>query len=141
VVKNLRKPGILVEVTVANPFWDKYNIPQPNFRLYKGVTREPFKWVSTESFCMSGDEHIDTRVIQFKNILKLKIGDTYIPDKEIETLVSNKTSADKIFKVKGSKGDEYVVTYSQNKGWSCTCTGFGFRSKCKHIESKRNEIK
>jgi len=34
--------------------------------------------------------------------------------------------------VKGSKGDEYRVT-ELNSNYSCTCSGFKFRSKCRHI--------
>lgn len=43
-------------------------------------------------------------------------------------------TADKSFKVKGSKGDVYVVSV-QNNVWNCTCSGFGFRRKCRHIDS------
>lgn len=35
--------------------------------------------------------------------------------------------------VKGSKGDEYKVT-ELNGNYSCSCSGFRFRSKCRHIE-------
>lgn len=38
------------------------------------------------------------------------------------------------WQVEGSKGDKYTV--SSNMGtWHCTCSGFGFRRRCKHIES------
>jgi hypothetical protein len=37
-------------------------------------------------------------------------------------------------KVLGSKGELYIVTELKGN-YSCTCTGFKFRSKCKHIES------
>ena len=36
--------------------------------------------------------------------------------------------------VKGSKGDEYRVS-EVNGNLSCTCSGFRFRSRCRHIES------
>jgi len=36
--------------------------------------------------------------------------------------------------VKGSKGDEYKVT-ELNGNYSCTCSGFKFRGKCKHEET------
>lgn len=41
--------------------------------------------------------------------------------------------------VKGSKGDEYTVT-EHNGEYSCTCSGFRFRAKCKHTESVRQEV-
>lgn len=35
--------------------------------------------------------------------------------------------------VKGSKGNEYTVSYNPtSKVISCTCTGYQFRKKCKH---------
>ena len=42
------------------------------------------------------------------------------------------------WKVNGSKGDSYTVT-NVNGQWNCTCTGFGFRRKCKHIDSIKNQ--
>jgi len=35
--------------------------------------------------------------------------------------------------VKGSRGDEYKIT-EVNGNYSCSCSGFKFRSKCRHIE-------
>ena len=38
--------------------------------------------------------------------------------------------------VKGSKGNAYTVKLSKG-AYSCSCPGFGFRRKCRHIEEKR----
>ena len=40
--------------------------------------------------------------------------------------------------VKGSKGNIYTVKLSQGT-YSCTCPGFGFRRKCRHITEIKNE--
>lgn len=45
----------------------------------------------------------------------------------------------KEYKVKGSKGDTYTVTITEVSGNSCTCAGFGFRGKCRHIEQVLNQ--
>lgn len=41
------------------------------------------------------------------------------------------------FEIPNSKGNGfYTVTYEKNQ-WYCTCTGFGFRRRCKHIENAK----
>jgi hypothetical protein len=39
-----------------------------------------------------------------------------------------------VWEVKGSKGGSYTVTRSGNN-YQCTCSGFQFRRKCKHVDS------
>lgn len=39
--------------------------------------------------------------------------------------------------VQGSKGDTYTVELLDGT-YTCTCSGFKFRGKCKHIESVQN---
>jgi hypothetical protein len=41
--------------------------------------------------------------------------------------------------VKGSKGDEYKIT-ELNGNLSCSCSGFRFRGKCKHVESVDQKV-
>mgnify|MGYP003639481523 FL=1 len=38
--------------------------------------------------------------------------------------------------VEGSKGNNYTVTRN-GENWNCTCIGFGWRRKCKHIQLQR----
>ena len=49
------------------------------------------------------------------------------------------------WKVRGSKGSEYIVTAhgadSRQIFFSCTCVGYGFRRKCKHIEGIKENIR
>lgn len=42
----------------------------------------------------------------------------------------------KQFTIKGSTGTAYTVTV-RFKQWSCTCSGFGFRKRCKHVEQAK----
>jgi hypothetical protein len=37
-----------------------------------------------------------------------------------------------VWTVAGSKGNKYFVNLSVGQ-WSCTCPGFGFRGKCRHV--------
>lgn len=35
--------------------------------------------------------------------------------------------------VTGSRGDNYLVSLLNNK-WTCSCSGFTFRNRCRHVE-------
>lgn len=43
------------------------------------------------------------------------------------------------WKVAGSKGNTYTVEYISGD-YVCSCTGYGFRGKCKHIDQVKGEI-
>ena len=57
-----------------------------------------------------------------------------------ESAGKNPTSEALEFKVAGSRGNTYRVRCSENT-WSCTCTGFSFRGRCKHIEECKKKVK
>lgn len=59
---------------------------------------------------------------------KFKVNDTQ-PDLDIE----EEQPQGRVWTVKGSKGDEYKVS-ELNGEYSCTCSGFRFRAKCKHVD-------
>jgi len=40
--------------------------------------------------------------------------------------------------VQGSKGNTYTVTHDGHV-WGCSCPGFGWRRKCRHITEKMHE--
>lgn len=46
----------------------------------------------------------------------------------------------KIFKVEGSKGNVYNVTYDSGR-WSCTCPAYGWSrgKECKHIKTLKSK--
>ena len=47
----------------------------------------------------------------------------------------------KVYKVTSSKGDkEYEVSVSSSGEFSCTCPGYGFRRKCRHIDYVKKEL-
>lgn len=52
---------------------------------------------------------------------------------------SKSNQADISVKVKASKGNIYYKVESRANQWSCTCTGFGFRRKCKHVEQVKQK--
>jgi hypothetical protein len=56
-----------------------------------------------------------------------------VPDQWNVPLAEEKPQG-RSWQVEGSKGAAYTVTEHLGK-WTCTCAGFGFRSKCRHIDS------
>jgi len=48
------------------------------------------------------------------------------------------STANKSWVVKGSKGDSYTVL-EENGKYSCSCSGFIFRGKCRHIIDVANQ--
>lgn len=34
----------------------------------------------------------------------------------------------------------YQVTYEPENGWSCECTGFQYRQRCKHVELAKTKV-
>ncbi len=69
---------------------------------------------------------IDTR---FEDLSKYMVFER----RKIEKPKGNKT-----WSVSGSTGKSYTVTL-ENGQYSCTCAGFGFRRKCRHINEIKNE--
>lgn len=50
-------------------------------------------------------------------------------------------SAKKAFKVANSKGNGFYDVVFDGKLWSCSCTGFGFRRDCKHVQQTKKQYK
>jgi hypothetical protein len=94
---------------------------------FTGVVVNPYRWLSATEFCLqTGNKEFPVSVINLANVVDMKI------------LKGSATKTRK-FKVKGSKGDEYLVTFVNNN-YSCHCIGFKYHSKCKHITSVKNKI-
>lgn len=121
----MKVPTIGSKIKVKVKYWQGPRMvpPQPDFHEYEGEVLNPFKWLSDREFCITGDASWPIRVISMdmvEDILMLKG-----KFKEIDT-------GSKVYKVKGSKGNTYIVTRNA-KGWNCTCPGHQFRRQCKHV--------
>jgi hypothetical protein len=93
---------------------------------YTGVVVKNAKWVDADSFSLqTQDKEHPVKIIKIDRVHDLK--------------VLNGTSIDvRRFNVKG-KGGTYTVTKS-GKNYSCTCVGFKYHSKCKHITAVSNSL-
>lgn len=85
-----------------------------------------FKWHNPNEFEMLRTPvKIDTRYRKFK---VLQRGYEFAGQKQ----------KNRSWLIKGSKGHEYVVEETDN-GMSCSCVGFKYHGKCKHIDEVMNE--
>lgn len=112
-----------MKVIVRNPQHARQELwmfTQPEFFEYEGEEVK-VKHASPDELCLTtGIQEWPVRVIQRKNIVS------------IDGKAVKKATATVVTKViKGSKGNEYVVTNSKGS-YTCTCPGFQFRHSCKH---------
>jgi hypothetical protein len=112
-----------MQITVRNPQYahrDRYRFAVSEFFTYEGLP-VTLKHVGADSLALStGISDFPVRVIPRAWIVSI--------DGAAYAHTSSQTTR-RI--VKGSKGEEYVVTLGARP--SCTCTGFQFRKTCKHI--------
>lgn len=59
----------------------------------------------------------------------------------IDLKLTRKNASKDIFKeVKSSKGKTTYKVSFRSGYWNCTCSGFGFRRKCSHVEDVKKEL-
>ena len=94
---------------------------------FTGVVIKPQRGLGPNEFCLQTDnKEFPVSVINLANVVTMKI-------------LSGTTTKTRKFKVKGSKGDEYLVTLV-NDNYSCHCIGFKYYHKCKHITKVKEKI-
>jgi hypothetical protein len=73
------------------------------------------------------------RVIEFDKVVKLNNQLIHRDGKGGAKIPKSESEEPKVIKVKGSKGNTYLITLFPTGKKTCTCPGFGFRKTCKHI--------
>lgn len=82
---------------------------------------------TSEVFQFKAPYGFNTRGRKFK-----EVGNTW-GFKVTEEKPADTKPTDKTWEVKGSKGDVYTVS-QLGALWTCTCSGYKFRGKCKHVD-------
>ena len=114
------------EITV----WDTDFQPNHTYVMAESMDKifGYFKWNNPNDFMMFKNPiRIDTRYRKFK-VMKRNM---YFKGQE---------PPHRIWEIKGSKDHVYTVEESEN-GMVCSCIGFKYHGKCKHIDGVLNEHK
>jgi hypothetical protein len=115
-----------MKVVIRSPYHatlDRYACVMPEFYTFFGDEVPAPKWMSNALCLTTGDPKWPIRVLDRDRIVS--IDDTKSDEKQKPT--------SRVLEVAGSKGNTYVVNLEGSRA-SCTCAGFQFRGKCKHIE-------
>ena len=115
--------GSHVEVTTVFANTNYFTMLDQPFveHTHQGIVVKNPAWLESDYFTVkTGKPGFPLSMISSKVVKSIKI-------------LQGSTDDTKHFEVKGSKGDVYVVSVRENQ-YSCTCVGFKFNNKCKHIE-------
>lgn len=113
-------------VRVINPEFLRKNVwffDQPEYFEYSGEEVRVKHVTADELALTTGDPEWPVRVIRRDRILS-------IDGLGVQAIISADKPQTRI--VKGSKGNDYILTRNANK-WTCSCPGFQFRNSCKHV--------
>ena len=102
---------------------DRYFFEVPKFHYYEGEEVR-VKWAGAHEMGFKTDDAVGLRIIQRRYILE-------IDGRPYEYKADAIKTVTKI--VQGSKGASYEVTVGMS-GNKCSCPGFTFRGKCRHID-------
>ena len=120
--------GSVVELTTKQPNHYIFTAKEQPFVFRKivGKVVQNEKWLEADYVSIeTGNSNYPVSMISFKRIHDIKV-------------ISGRSSNFQEFPVIGSKGQKYIVSKSNNH-YSCSCTGFKFHGKCKHINLVKDD--
>lgn len=114
------------------PLWNDWTVETPPTTTYTGTVVKRDYWMKSDEFNLTTDlPHFPVRTISMKHVVTLN-GKT--PD-QLSGGATTKT-------IKGSKGNEYVVTLNDGVAETCTCPGFKYHGgRCKHLALASAKVK
>jgi hypothetical protein len=125
------KVGSIVQVTTRFPETYIYSKEKWRDIVHAGQIVPNDRWTPPGSFQMStGKKEYPIATIALNRVIKIQS-----PSKTLTQSI--KKTAPKVWKVKSKRSGE-VYTVTNNSGsWSCTCVGFQYHRRCKHITEKK----
>jgi hypothetical protein len=118
--------GSTVSVVVRHKSVSLFATSPWDEKHYTGVVVKNAKWIDADSFSLqTQDNSYPVKIINSGYVHDIKI-------------ISGKSIDVRKFNVK-SKSGTYIVTKSGNN-YSCSCVGFKYHSKCKHITAVTTKL-
>ncbi len=123
----------MAKVLVNEFFQHGWKKPKRSYAIYGGLIPPFTTTINGERYIMPGWYKLkpDEETPNIKDI-------AYYPYKPKREPLPN-IDSNKVYKVVSSKGNkEYLVQMNVSGSMECTCPGYGFRRKCRHIEEVVN---
>jgi len=120
---------------MISEYWDRgLKKPIRTYYLHDSVIPPFTMSLGSKKYIMPGWYELDKNE-KLPNIKDIKHMKPNIPIKDnIPNIDSNK-----VYKVKSSKGNkEYDVNMNISGSLECSCPGYGFRRRCRHIEEVKS---
>lgn len=106
----------------------------PDTITYQGIVQSRADYDDADSIRITGDATMPVRVLAFKHIVSLNDKPFKYTPAVIEPKKNKKEKSEiRTVEVEGSKGNKYTLTIRPEGGITCSCPGFGFNGKCKHV--------
>ncbi len=122
------KIGTYVKVTTEHPdiFIFSKNKNRKNITIGQIVPNDKFDPI--DSFCITtGKPEFPIAVIALRNVVSIEVSKKILKQKIQKTLP-------KTWKVRSSKKKDYYTVMLDNNFWSCSCIGFQYHRRCKHVK-------
>jgi hypothetical protein len=122
---------------MINEYWDHgKKRPIRSYTVLGGLIPPFTMSIGSKKYIMPGWYKLDNNTETLPNIEDIK----FIPYKPKEDNIPNIDRA-KEYKVTSSKGDKvYIVNANSSGSLQCTCMGYGFRRKCRHIDQIQSSL-
>ena len=135
-MKTFPKPPVGASISVTTRYKETYIYAENEWRdtTYTGKVLPDEKWFKPGDFKLSSDEpHMSFRVINLKNVIDLKVGGQDVDQEEVD-------DGTQLVPIKGKKGNQYWVTIKDGSAQTCTCPGFMFRNRCRHLNEAMGQV-
>ena len=117
---------------LVNGYWDHGKKKEiRSYAIYGGLIPPFTMSIGSDKYIMPGWYKLDNNTETLPNIEDI----AFYPYKPSIRPLPDSSKVDKVYKVLSSKGDkEYQVNYNASGSLECSCVGYGFRRKCRHID-------